>query len=110
MSRKIKAPDWDDKALEYITDYTRSVGVPPSIDQIAENVGGLTSKSTIHHHLKQMVDAGLLVQKNKNMYYYPTSIDLGEVSVPKFILEKACEKLLENPENATLVKQLSNYI
>lgn len=51
-----------------------------------------------------------LCRKNKKGYYYPTSIDTNEVSVPKFLLEEACKALLEQPENKKLSGKLYQYL
>lgn len=105
-----KDDDYDNRLLKYITDYTRENKVPPSLDMIIENVPGRTSKSTIFNKLQKMVDANLLVQKNKKGYYYPTSLETKEVTVPLYLLKEACTKLIESPDNALLVKRLSKYI
>lgn len=105
-----ESDEYNSRLLKYMTEYVREVGVPPTVDLMIENVEGKRSKSTVYNRLQRMVDAGLLVQKNEKGYYYPTSIDMKEVSIPKFLLEQACEKLIENPENAELVKRISNFI
>lgn len=102
--------DYDDRLLKYITEYVRKEGVPPTIDMMIKNVEGRSSKCTLHNRLQKMVNSGLLVQKNIKGYYYPTSIDMEEVSIPKFLLEQACERLIENPENVNLVKRISDFI
>lgn len=109
MPRKIN-DDYSERLLTYITDYVRKVGVPPTIDMMLENVEGKASKSTVFNRLQKMVNAGLLTQKNIKGYYYPTSIDLKEVSVPKFILKEACRKLSVQPDNAEMVLLLSRYL
>lgn len=109
MSRVIN-DDYSERLLAYITDYVRRVGVPPTVDMMIENVEGKTSKSTVFARLQKMVDANLLTQKNVKGYYYPTSIDIKEVSVPIFLLEEACRKLLDSPDNAELVFRLSKYL
>lgn len=105
-----KDDDYDKRLLQYITEYTRNNKVPPSLDMIIENVPGRASKSTVFNKLQKMVDAKLLVQKNKKGYYYPTSLETKEVSVPLYLLKEACTKLIESPDNALLVKRLSEYI
>ena len=107
---KCNNDDYNERLLDYITKYVRNEGVPPTIDLMIENVEGKTSKSTVFGRLQRMVDVGLLVQKNKKGYYYPTSIDTNEVSVPKFLLEEACKALLEQPENKKLSGKLYQYL
>ena len=102
--------DYDERLLRYITEYTRDIGVPPTLDQMISNVEGISSKSTLYYRLQNMVRGKLLVQKNVKGYYYPTSIDLAEVSIPKYLLSMACTELIKQPENASLVKSISNYI
>ena len=45
--------------LRFIADYYGEVGVPPTVRQIGAHVG-LSSSSTVHFHLKRLVDAGRL--------------------------------------------------
>lgn len=109
MARTID-DDYSERLLDYITQYVRREGVPPTVDMMIENVEGKTSKSTVFNRLQKMVEEGLLVQKNKKGYYYPTSIDTEEVSVPKFLLEDVCKRLIRNPENQKAVERLYRYI
>lgn len=109
MARTIN-DDYEERLLAYITQYVRKEGVPPTVDMMIENVEGKTSKSTVFNRLQRMVDAGLLVQKNKKGYYYPTSIDMKEVSVPKFLLEEACKGLLKDPSNHQIAGKLYQYL
>ena len=102
--------DYDDRLMEYITNYTREIGVPPSLDSMIENVDGITSKSTIHTHLKKLVEEGLLVQKNKRKYYYPTSIDMGEILLPKYLLNKIIDTLSKDDKNKDLINKIQTYI
>ena len=44
---------------DYIVQYTITHGWPPSVREIGEGVG-LESKSSVHLHLKQMADAGII--------------------------------------------------
>ena len=44
---------------DYIVQYTIAHGWPPSVREIGEGVG-LESKSSVHLHLKQMADAGII--------------------------------------------------
>ena len=90
--------------------YTRNNGVPPTVDQMLANVEGKKSKSTIHARLKNLVNAGLLVQKNVKGYYYPTSIDLDEISVPVKFPEKIQASLLNDGLHPELSGQLEEYI
>lgn len=107
---RVKSADYDKRLLRYIEDYTREVGVPPTLDSMIDNVYGITSKSTLHNHLQNMVESGLLVQKNVKGYYYPTSIDLCEVSVPKVLLKEACNCLKKSQDNVILVSRLSEFL
>lgn len=102
--------NYDERLIEYITQYVRNEGVPPTVDMMLENVEGKKSKSTVFNRLQKMVDAGLLVQKNKKGYYYPTSIDMKEVSVPKFLLKEAIEALLKDPSNHQMAGKLYQYL
>lgn len=102
--------DYSERLLDYITDYVRKEGVPPTVDMMIQNVSGKSSKSTVYNRLQKMVDNGLLIQKNIKGYYYPTSIDTQEVSIPKYILERACNELIKNPDNIKLVKIIHKYI
>ena len=68
--------DYSERLLDYITDYVRKEGVPPTVDMMIQNVPGKSSKSTVYNRLQKMVDDGLLIQKNIKGYYYPTSICL----------------------------------
>ena len=65
---------YNKRLLDYITEYVRKEGVPPTVDMMIENVEGKSSKSTVFLRLKQLVNEGYLVQKNIKGYYYPTSI------------------------------------
>lgn len=102
--------DYSERLLDYITDYVRKEGVPPTVDMMIQNVSGKSSKSTVYNRLQKMVDDGLLIQKNIKGYYYPTSIDTQEVSIPKHILERACKELIKNPDNIKLVKIIHKYL
>lgn len=102
--------NYDERLIEYITQYVRNEGVPPTVDMMLENVEGKKSKSTVFNRLQKMVDAGLLVQKNKKGYYYPTSIDTKEVSIPKFLLKEACEALLQDPSTHQIAGKLYQYL
>ena len=102
--------DYNERLIAYITTYTRNNGVPPTVDQMMANVEGKKSKSTIHARLKKLVNAGLLVQKNVKGYYYPTSIDLDEISVPLKFLEKIQADLLDDGPHPELSNQLDDYI
>lgn len=108
--RKDEYDDYSDRLLAYITDYVRKEGVPPTIDMMISNVKGRSSKSTVFLRLQKMVDKGLLVQKNIKGYYYPTSIDTKEISVPRFILEQACTQLAKSPETSQLAANLYKYL
>lgn len=44
---------------DYIVQYTITHGWPPSVREIGEGVG-LESKSSVHLHLKQMADDGII--------------------------------------------------
>lgn len=44
---------------DYIVQYTIAHGWPPSVREIGEGVG-LESKSSVHLHLKQMADVGII--------------------------------------------------
>ena len=110
MSGKRASDEYDKKLMSYIETYTRDVGVPPTIDQIIENVGELSSKSSVHARLTKLVYAGLLTQKNVKGYYYPTALESKEVLLPIRLVTKACKILLDNPDNAELVKEISNYL
>ena len=44
---------------DYIVQYTIAHGWPPSVREIGEGVG-LESKISVHLHLKQMADAGII--------------------------------------------------
>lgn len=44
---------------DYIVQYTIAHGWPPSVREIGEGVG-LYSKSSVHLHLKQMADTGII--------------------------------------------------
>ena len=99
---------YNERLLNYITEYVRKEGVPPTVDMMIENVEGKSSKSTVFIRLKQLVEEGYLVQKNIKGYYYPTSI-LREVSVPKELLEEVCKELIITG-NTGLVKQIKNYL
>lgn len=102
--------NYNKRLIAYITLYTRNNGVPPTVDQMLANVEGKKSKSTIHARLKNLVNAGLLVQKNVKGYYYPTSIDLDEISVPVKFLEKIQVSLLNDGPLPELSGQLEEYI
>lgn len=112
MSRdtKYKYDNYDERLLNYITEYTRKVGVPPTVDLMVENVEGRTSKSTVHLHCKKMVDEGLLVQKNIKGYYYPTSIEYKEVSVPRYLLNAICNRLESLTPTDEVTKRLKEYL
>lgn len=106
-----RAPeDYDKRLMEYLISYTREHRVPPPLDLILTNVSGLSSKSSLQNRLQKLEKAGLLRQKNVKGYYYPTSLEDKEVLVPLSMLTKVCEILIENPQNAVLVKQLSNLM
>lgn len=47
------------KIYDYIAETTRQQGYPPSVREIGEAVG-LRSPSTVHFHLKKLVDAGAI--------------------------------------------------
>lgn len=108
--RKDENDDYSERLLAYITDYVRKVGVPPTVDMMIANVKGRSSKSTVFGRLQKMVDAGLLVQKNTKGYYYPTSIDSKEVSVPRFLLEEACVQLAKSSNTSQLAGRLQKYL
>lgn len=108
--RKDEHDDYDERLLAYITNYVRQEGVPPTVDMMIANVEGRSSKSTVFLKLQKMVDAGLLVQKNVKGYYYPTSIDVQEVSVPRFLLEQACVQLAKSAETSQLAGNLYRYL
>lgn len=108
--RKGEYDDYDERLLTYITDYVRKEGVPPTIDTMIANVNGRSSKSTVFIKLQKMVDAGLLVQKNAKGYYYPTSIDTKEVSVPRFLLKEACVQLAKSTDTSHLAGNLYKYL
>ena len=110
MSGFRASPEYDQNLMEYIETYTREVGVPPTVDQMIENVGEISSKSSVFAHLKKLEAAGLLVQKNAKGYYYPTSLENDEVMIPKNLITEACRKLLDDPKNAILVKRISMYL
>ena len=99
--------DYDERLLEYIENYVRINGVPPTLDDMIVNVPGKTSKSTIHARLKKMVEAGDLIQKNKKGYYYPASIDNHEVLVPVYVIENIISAL---PKNHPMIKTLNNIL
>lgn len=106
-----RAPeDYDDRLMEYLITYVREHRVPPSLDSIILNVHGISSKSSLQHRLQKLEHAGLVRQKNNKGYYYPTILDDKEVLIPRYLITKACEILIENPNNALLVKQISNYL
>ena len=48
-SKKNIYDDYNSRLLKYITEYTKTNGVPPSVDLMIENVEGKTSKSTVYH-------------------------------------------------------------
>lgn len=104
--------EYDERLLNYITEYTREVGVPPTVDQMVEHVHGLTSKSSVHNHLKKMVSLNLLNQKNMKGYYYPTSLEIKEAMVPILLLRRIGEALVmtQDPKNVELAKMLSMHL
>ena len=102
--------DYNERLVAYITDYTHKNGVPPSVEMMLSNVPGKKSKSTIFTRLRKLVNAGLLVQKNVKGYYYPTSIDLDEISIPVKFLEKIQAALLDDGPHPELSDQLDDYI
>lgn len=106
-----RAPeDYDNRLMEYLISYIRENRVPPPLDLILKNVSGISSKSSLQRRLKKLEEGGLVRQKNDKGYYYPTSLEDREVLVPISMLTKACEILIENPQNAVLVKQLSDLM
>lgn len=110
MKRDNLLDDYNERLVAYITDYTHKNGVPPSVEMMLSNVSGKKSKSTIFTRLRKLVDAGILVQKNVKGYYYPTSIDLDEISVPVKFLEKIQVSLLNDGPHPELSGQLEEYI
>ena len=110
MKRDNLLDDYNERLVAYITDYTHKNGVPPSVEMMLSNVPGKKSKSTIFTRLRKLVNAGILVQKNIKGYYYPTSIDLDEISVPLKFLEKIQEALLDDGPHPELSDQLRDYI
>lgn len=51
-----------------ISEKTKTLGCPPTILELCE-ISGLKSTSTVHMHLKRLVDDGLLVQGLMKSYY-----------------------------------------
>lgn len=103
--------DYDSRLLAYITKYVEEVGVPPTVDLMVANVEGLTSKSTVFHHLQKMVDVGLLVQKNVKGYYYPTSLDVDKsVTIPKSFLKRVELDMVKHNCDPKLIKELNYYV
>lgn len=102
--------NYDERLLNFITEYTRQIGVPPSIDTILENVEGKKSKSTIYNRLQKMVRNGLLTQKNMKGYYYPTSLECKEILIPQTLLIEACRILTSIPEGITISQTLYSYV
>lgn len=45
--------------LRFICQYIKGHGYPPSVREIGSGVG-LSSTSTVHHHIKIMLDTGML--------------------------------------------------
>ena len=103
--------DYDNRLLAYITNYVEEVGVPPTVDLMIENVEGLTSKSTVFHHLQKMVNNGLLVQKNVKGYYYPTSLDVdNKVMLSTSFLKRVGLEMVKHKCDPKLIKELSDYV
>lgn len=67
--------DYNDRLMDYIIEQVRENKVPPSLDSMLDNVSGVQSKSTLHNRLQALVKEGVLVQKNKKGYYYPTCFE-----------------------------------
>ena len=49
--------------LKTITDYSTDYGHPPTIREICR-LSGLSSTSTVHHHLQKMLDEGMIEKDN----------------------------------------------
>lgn len=109
-SKKNIYDDYNSRLLKYITEYTKTNKVPPSVDLMVENVKGKKSKSTIYHRLQKMVQEGLLVQKNVKGYYYPTSLITEEILIPKTLIDTIYKSLIEHPDQQELANELHQYL
>lgn len=58
MTRHV--PDRRDLLLAFIREYQRDNGYPPSVREMTTAIG-LSSTSATHHHLKALVEDGLLL-------------------------------------------------
>ena len=75
-----------------------------------ENVSGKSSKSTVYNRLQNMVDEGLLVQKNKKGYYYPAELQEVYVNIPKALLIHIKKELEITSNKETLKKEIAKYV
>lgn len=108
-SKKNTYDDYNSRLLEYITEYARTNGVPPSVDLMIENVEGKRSKSTVYNRLQELVQEGLLVQKNVKGYYYPTSLITEEILIPKILVD-TIYKYLKHSNQQELANELHQYL
>lgn len=50
------------QVLEFIREYRRKVGYPPTVREIGDALG-MKSSNTVHHHLRQLEVAGRITRK-----------------------------------------------
>lgn len=102
--------DYNLKLLEYITEYVKTNKIPPSVDLMIENVEGKKSKATVYRRLQELVQEGLLVQKNVKGYYYPTSLITEEILIPKILVDTIYKYLLKHSNQQELADELHQYL
>ena len=102
--------DYNLKLLEYITEYVKTNKIPPSVDLMIENVEGKKSKATVYRRLQELVQEGLLVQKNVKGYYYPTSLITEEILIPKTLINIIYKSLTEHSDQQELANELHQYL
>ena len=74
-------PSQRDKIYQYLSDYCRTNGYPPSMAEIATSLG-LKSRSNINAQLAQMADKGLLTKINGKYYPVEAAEQTRVVMVP----------------------------
>lgn len=94
------------RILEYIEQYVENNGRSPTLNEIKNSVG-LNSVSTIHQHLKKMVETGTLDYNENNGYSIPSNhTSVSKVPIIGKIAAGMPIEAIENPEDVIEVTGL----
>lgn len=104
--------DYENRVMSFMVSHMIRNKVPPTFEEIIENVEGAKSKSTVFYHLNRMKELGYLTQKGTGTMYVPTFMDEKELLVPRETVRKACRILLEakTEEAYGVAKELASYM